>query len=92
MIYDDDYESIDDIARGEGFFIDDDGNWRPLENADDFECEYYGLDQDEIALLNDEDDDDCDDDGFECENHETDLDAIEALFDFVDDDYVEEDE
>ena len=32
---DDDYESIDDIARGEGFWIDDDGNWIPIEDDDD---------------------------------------------------------
>ncbi len=31
-----DYESIDDIARGEGFYIDDDGHWIPL--PEDDEC------------------------------------------------------
>ncbi len=30
-----DYESIDDIARSEGFYIDDDGHWVPLEDEDD---------------------------------------------------------
>ena len=29
------YESIDDIARGEGFYIDDDGHWVPLEEEYD---------------------------------------------------------
>ena len=47
----DGYESIDDIARGEGFFIDDDGHWIPMDDADDFDCEYYGIDPDKIELL-----------------------------------------
>ena len=58
MFEDDDYESIDDIARGEGFFIDDDGNWIPLEDASDDDFEYYGIDRDDLDLLYDEDDDD----------------------------------
>ena len=28
-----DYENINDIARGEGFSIDEDGHWVPLENS-----------------------------------------------------------
>ena len=58
MFEDDDYESIDDIARGEGFFIDDDRNWIPLEDASDDDFEYYGIDRDDLDLLYDEDDDD----------------------------------
>ena len=54
----DDFESIDDIARGEGFFIDDDGHWIPVEDADDYDYEYYGIDRDDLDLLYDEDDDD----------------------------------
>ena len=49
MEFDDyEYESIDDIARGEGFYIDDDGHWIPLEEDldDDYEPEY--LDPDEL--------------------------------------------
>lgn len=30
-----DYESIDDIARSEGFYIDDDGHWIPIEDEDE---------------------------------------------------------
>ena len=42
-----DYESIDDIARGEGFFIDDDGHWIPLEDADEYDrAERYFIDED----------------------------------------------
>ena len=48
MYYDDEYESIDDIARGEGFFIDDDGNWIPLEYAEDFGFEIEESDYDEV--------------------------------------------
>ena len=40
----DDYESIDDIAMGEGFFIDDDGHWIPLE-------EELGYDYSELPYL-----------------------------------------
>ena len=67
------YESIDDIARGEGFFIDDDGNWVPLEYAEEYGIE---LDEDTMDALDswgrqdddeydddDEEDDDCGDDG-----------------------------
>ena len=46
MYYDNDYESIDDIAKGEGFFIDDDGNWVPLEDALDFGYEPEDLEFD----------------------------------------------
>ena len=56
MFEDYDYESIDDIARGEGFFIDDDGHWIPLEDAEDYDFEYYGIDRDDIDLLYDEGD------------------------------------
>ena len=51
--YDDcfDYESIDDIARGEGFFIDDDGHWIPLEDADEYDIDYYDLDMDDMNDL-----------------------------------------
>jgi len=31
-----DYESIDDIARGEGFYIDEDNHWVPLPDDDEF--------------------------------------------------------
>ena len=48
---------IDEVALGDGFFIDDDGNWIPLEDADDFDIEYYGL-EDAVDRLYDEDDDD----------------------------------
>ena len=48
MYYDDEYESIDDIARGEGFFIDDDGNWIPSEYAEDFGFEIEESDYDEV--------------------------------------------
>ncbi len=58
MFEDDDYESIDDIARREGFFIDADGNWIPLEDANYDDLEYYGIDRDDLDLLYDEDDDD----------------------------------
>ncbi len=44
MIFKDDDESIDDIARGEGFFIDDDGNWVPLEDAYEYGYEAEDLD------------------------------------------------
>ena len=33
--YMEEYESIDDIARGEGFWIDDDGHWQEL--PDDYD-------------------------------------------------------
>ena len=33
---DDSYESEEDVARGEGFYIDDDGEWRPLDDEDDW--------------------------------------------------------
>ena len=49
----DDYESIDDIARGEGFFIDDDGHWVPLEDADGYDFEYYDIDMDDIDFFED---------------------------------------
>lgn len=32
--YKEEYEPIDDFARGEGFWIDDDGNWIPLDDDD----------------------------------------------------------
>ena len=58
-MYDDyEYESIDDIARGEGFFIDDDGHWIPLEDAEDNDFEYYGIDLHDADDLYDEADDD----------------------------------
>ncbi len=34
--YEEEYVSIDDIARGEGFWIDDDGHWRELDEEDDW--------------------------------------------------------
>ncbi len=34
--YEEEYESIDDIARGEGFWIDEDGHWVPLDDEDDW--------------------------------------------------------
>ena len=34
--YREEYVSIDDIARGEGFWIDDDGHWRELPDDDDW--------------------------------------------------------
>jgi len=56
MFFDrEDSESIDDIARGEGFFIDDDGNWIPLEEALD-----YGYEPEDLDLDYSEDDDDYD--------------------------------
>ena len=33
MFLNEDYESIDEIALGEGFVIDDDGHWVPLDEA-----------------------------------------------------------
>lgn len=30
-----DYESEEDFARGEGFWIDDDGHWVPIDEGDD---------------------------------------------------------
>jgi len=33
--YEEEYVSIDDIARGEGFWIDDDGHWQEL--PDDYD-------------------------------------------------------
>lgn len=56
--YEEEYESIDDIARGEGFFIDDDGHWIPLEDADEFDCDYYDIDPEDTEKLYDENDDD----------------------------------
>ena len=50
----DDYESIDEIARGEGFVIDDDGHWIPIEEALDYGYEPEDLDLDELDY------DDCD--------------------------------
>lgn len=50
-----DLESIDDIARGEGFFIDDDGHWVPAEEALD-----YGLEPEELETDYDVDDEDYD--------------------------------
>ncbi len=32
--YRQDYESEEDFARGEGFWIDDDGNWIPIDDDD----------------------------------------------------------
>ena len=32
--WEDYYESEDDLARGEGFWVDDDGNWIPMEDDD----------------------------------------------------------
>ena len=32
--YREDYESEEDLARGEGFWIDDDGHWVPIEDDD----------------------------------------------------------
>ncbi len=37
------YEDINDIARSEGFSIDDDGHWVPLERDEDF----YDYDSDD---------------------------------------------
>ena len=34
--YEEEYVSIDDIARSEGFWIDDDGHWRELPDDDDW--------------------------------------------------------
>ena len=34
--YEEEYISIDEIARSEGFWIDDDGHWRELEDEDDW--------------------------------------------------------
>ena len=51
------YESIDDIARGEGFIIDDDGHWIPLEEALDFGYEPEDLDLDFCIDDSDYDDD-----------------------------------
>ena len=48
-----DWESIDKIAQDEGFFIDDDGNWVPFEEALD-----YGLEPEELDLDYDADDED----------------------------------
>ena len=54
-MYDDYFdESIDDIARGEGFFIDDDGHWIPLEEALDYG---YELEDDDLDLFDEDDDD-----------------------------------
>ena len=39
-----DYEDINDIARGEGFNIDDDGHWVPIE--DDMDNEFLDYDDD----------------------------------------------
>ncbi len=50
----DDYELIDEIARGEGFVIDDDGHWIPIEEALDYGYEPEDLDLDELDY------DDCD--------------------------------
>ena len=52
------FESIDDIARGEGFFIDEDGHWLPLEDMDDCGYEDCGVDPDDFDRLYDENDDD----------------------------------
>ena len=60
MFFDDvfeDHESIDDIARGEGFFIDDDGHWVPLEDALD-----YGYEPEELDLDYDYEDEDYNED------------------------------
>lgn len=58
------YESIDEIARGEGFFIDDDENWLPLEYAEEYGVELGDIDEDALDLNDDDDDDDdYDDDG-----------------------------
>ena len=36
LIYEDyDGETIDDIARENGFYIDEDGDWIPIEDEDD---------------------------------------------------------
>ena len=43
--YDDiDYESIEDIARSEGFNIDDDGHWVPMEDTMEYEDFSYDVD------------------------------------------------
>lgn len=67
MFYNDDYESIDDVARGEGFLIDDDGNWIPLEDA--LDCGYelvdgldYSYEPEDADLDYDAFEDDCDED------------------------------
>ena len=52
------YESIDEIARGEGFFIDDDGHWIPLEDADEYDLDEYDIDPEDMEMLYDEGDDD----------------------------------
>lgn len=49
-----DYENINDIARGEGFVIDDDGHWVPIEAME----EYGVLDYCEDFSQDDLDDDD----------------------------------
>lgn len=55
------YESIDDIARGEGFLIDDDGHWVPIEDAEE-----YGLEpEDDYDDDYDNDDYDGDDDDYD---------------------------
>ncbi len=40
------YEDINEIARGEGFRIDDDGHWVPLERDEDSEFYCYEDDGD----------------------------------------------
>ncbi len=44
------YESEEEYARGEGFWVDDDGNWIPIDDEDD-----------DFLYDDDEDDDDIDD-------------------------------
>jgi len=51
----DDFESIDDIARDEGFIIDDDGHWIPIESMmeeldfDEDDDDGYEYDEDEFV-------------------------------------------
>lgn len=40
------FEDINDIARGEGFSIDDDGHWVPLERDEDADFFEYADDDD----------------------------------------------
>ena len=45
--YDDfDIEPIDEIARSEGFSIDEDGHWVPLEENNEFDDYGYDVDTD----------------------------------------------
>ncbi len=49
------YETEEEYARGEGFWVDDDGNWIPIDKEDD---DYLYDDDDDEDVLYFEDDDD----------------------------------